>query len=178
MTSLANNRRPVDQGAGLGLQGAEGEGQGQLAAVLRSQRLEDWLTPFPHGGRQVPTGGLGARHMRRIPFRKPLLDMKGLMEAANKIARHYKRSSDRDVRLVGLASLYAACLKSGSRQPIADVAKQSRLKISQVRDAVHQARTAGLLTASRGQGFAGGELTPRALSLMAQGRRRRTGGRK
>lgn len=134
--------------------------------LLNSKRVERWLAEPLEFVQEIPLGGLTARQLRRIPFGKPIAAMDGLMKAARAIAQHYRKSGDRDLKLLPIAEAYVACLRRRSRRPTADCAQQMGLSGSQVRDAVHQARKQGLLTSSRGQGFAGGELTPRALALL------------
>lgn len=138
--------------------------------LLNSKGVKHWLAG-PDSTQEIPLGGLTARHLRRIPFSKPIFD--GVMKAARPIARHYRKGASgktekRTLKLLRIAETYVACLRRRSRRPTADCAQQVNLPVSQVRDAIHRARTRGLLTGSRGQGLAGGELTERALDLLQQ----------
>lgn len=64
-----------------------------------------------------------------------------------------------------LASDYVTACKSGSRSPVADVAKYHGLKVTALRAALNRARKRGLLTRQTG-GRAGGQLTARANAVL------------
>jgi hypothetical protein len=118
-------------------------------------------------GNDIPARGLTARQLRRIPFGAPLGMMQGLLKAAKAIAGVYRKQMNRDNALLTVAATYAQCLAAKSMHPTADCAEQLRLTVSRTRDLLHRARKAKLLTASAGQGVAGGELTPYAKGLLA-----------
>ncbi len=129
----------------------------------------------PHGG-ALPAGGLTARHLRAIRFRtEPSRPHDGLLRAAGKIAAHYERSGDTHERLARVAAVYVDCLRAGSRRPNADCAGRIGMPAHRVRDALHQARTRGLLTRSSGQGIPGGELTQKCLDILRLREALRTG---
>jgi hypothetical protein len=122
---------------------------------------------------QVPPGGLTARDLRRIHLRTPARGaLNGLYEAARRIAAQYDpgdrlhKSVERSGQIVRIASAYVKALRSGSKTPTALCARRLGMRPSKIRDAVHQARSLGFLTKSRGQGYAGGELTAKALVLV------------
>src|SRR5262249_43177109 len=105
-----------------------------------------------------------ARHLRRVSFAGPLFPAwRSLSKASRAIAKRVQAED----RLLVLAATYVDVLDQGSRRPTADCAGRLGLSVSQVRDAVHQARVQGLLSASRGQGFAGGKLTQTALERLS-----------
>ena len=64
-----------------------------------------------------------------------------------------------------LAADYVQACESGSRSPVADVAKAREMKTSALRAALDRARKRGLLTRETG-GRAGGQLTPKAKALL------------
>ncbi len=64
-----------------------------------------------------------------------------------------------------LADDYVRACKSGSRSPVADMAKARGMKDTALRAAVSRARKRGLLTRQTG-GRAGGQLTQRAKALL------------
>ena len=140
--------------------------------LLNWDRMKRWIAEpldFP----KIPSGGLTARQLRRIPFHQPAAALTGMMRAAKAIARSYEKldpaffkSLDIDPKLVRIAAAYVDLLRRHSRQPTADCAQLLGLSVSRVRDAIHQARVRKLLTGSPGQGSAGGELTPYALDLL------------
>lgn len=121
----------------------------------------------------VPVGGLTARGLRRIPFGKVNRVHTAAGRVWPRMAKSLRRSYDRqnrlgrgDVRLARIARLYVQALEGRSRTPTVDVARQVRMKDSQVRDATHLARRRGLLSATRKQGRPGGELTAKAVELL------------
>jgi hypothetical protein len=140
------------------------------AELLDSNRMK-YLKSGPITDRAIPPGGLTARQLRQISFQEPLAPYNGLMKAAKKIADQYKITSPQtsDYDLARIAEIYVDVLRRGSRRSNQDRAKRTGLSPSQVRDAIHKARARGLLTPSRGQGFAGGELTPTAADLLKDG---------
>ena len=78
-----------------------------------------------------------------------------------------------------VAARYVKAVRSGSRTPVRDVARELNYSQPQMRDLIHAARTRGMLTAAP-QGRAGGELTPEAVEVLEQEikkrkRRRRPG---
>jgi len=133
------------------------------------RRCEHWLAEPEEITAPIPIGGLTARQLREVSFSAPhRAAMKGLLNAAREIARHYKKSYPKNDRLLAVVQVYVGCLSQGSRRPTAETAKELSIPISQVRDAIHGARKRGLLTLSRGQGYAGGELSPLAQNLLAR----------
>jgi hypothetical protein len=117
----------------------------------------------------APTGGLTARHVRRIPFGDgagaALVNV--LQTQAAKIVRAYRREGSRGrLRLAQVAQLYVDALNRRSRRPNAEVAAQLKISVSAVRDAIHQAREQQLLSRPRQQGVMGGELTRKAPELL------------
>jgi hypothetical protein len=134
----------------------------------------------------IPSGGLTARHLRQIPFRHGegvafLREMDGYCvriakairtraQGERKFNRGYSRLENRYRQLLHLAEiaqLYVGELERGSRKQHAEIAARLDLNVSQVRDAIHRARKENLLSSTRTQGTAGGELTPLALELLA-----------
>ena len=70
-----------------------------------------------------------------------------------------------DEEYARLASDYLTACKSGSRSPVADVAKARGTTVSALRATLNRARKRGLLTSQKG-GRAGGQLTPQAKALL------------
>jgi hypothetical protein len=132
----------------------------------------------------VPTGGLTTRHLRKVPFGKgsvleglreldkSVLKIKSSMiqiQEANKRYQSAKRelkTLKADTRLAWIARCYVEAQKRGSRQQNAEVARQLRLRSSQVRDAILWARRRDILSSTRQKGVSGGELTPKAIALL------------
>ena len=117
-------------------------------------------------------GGLTARHLRQISFRRvgdPHM-ARAWRRMKNELQRHWDRNrrglGRGDVRLARIAQRYVAALTRGSRTQNADVARQLRITNAQVRDAIHRARKQGLLSPTGKQGVPGGELTSRALEIL------------
>lgn len=73
----------------------------------------------------------------------------------------------REQRLAMTAAMYVVARMDGARAPNEVVAKQQGRSASLVRDDLKRARDAGLLTAAGGRGLAGGELTDKALAIIA-----------
>jgi hypothetical protein len=72
-----------------------------------------------------------------------------------------------EVDYARLAADYVTACESGSRSPVADVAKVSGMTVSALRAALRRAQARGLLMRQTG-GRAGGQLTPRAEALLRQ----------
>lgn len=146
----------------------------------------------PAGLEHVPQGGLTARHLRSVSFGRleGLRAIKELDLACLRIskARQRRRFAEARIqrltatiearrgrgakpvllRLALVAQAYVAAYQSGFGSENRTVARDLGLKPEQVRDFVSRARRTGLLTASRKQGAAGGELTPRALRILEE----------
>ena len=116
-----------------------------LGDVDRAASLEQQLAQLAQKQKQpasLPPGGLTARHLRRISFgtRSGLAtfneidDRVGNMVAA--VLRRQKSSNRGNARLAHVAQCYVEALRQRSRRPNADVARQLKMKPSQVRDAV------------------------------------------
>lgn len=120
---------------------------------------------------KIPAGGLTARQLRQIKFNGSISPLKKLVKAAKAIANAYNETAqddayDKDLRLAKIAAVYVDVLLHRSPKANADCAERLGLSPSQVRDAIHKARVRKLLTPSRGQGYAGGELTSTARALL------------
>lgn len=91
-----------------------------------------------------------------------------LLSTAAPVAARMKR----DIALAETAKLYVEARRRGSRHPNLEVARVLKMKPEQVRDAIHRARTRGLLTSDglKRQGAAKGELTKKAEALLANRR--------
>lgn len=74
--------------------------------------------------------------------------------------------ADRRLMLAATAAQYVAAIQDGERTPVRTVARALQLRPEQVRDRLHNARRAGLLERSDGQGRAGGKLTQAAIDLL------------
>lgn len=106
----------------------------------------------PDGGPSVPD----------VPWFEPVKTLRS--DQVDKRRRH------RDVvAFARTAAVYADLCKQGSRSPIRETAESRHLSISTVRRHIYEARAAGrdLLTPAPGPGMAGGELTEKAKSLLA-----------
>lgn len=74
--------------------------------------------------------------------------------------------ANRRLILAATAAQYVAAIQDGERRPVRAVARALQLRPEQVRDRLHNARRAGLLERSDGQGRAGGKLTQAAIDLL------------
>jgi hypothetical protein len=73
-----------------------------------------------------------------------------------------------DRRYAQIAAAYVAQIEAGHRQVYPAIARRFRLTPEQVRDAIHTARhKRGLLSRTTKQGRPGGQLTPKAVALLA-----------
>ena len=70
-----------------------------------------------------------------------------------------------------MAASYVKALRSGSRTPVRDLARELKYSEPQMRDLIHAARTHGMLT-SAPPGRPGGELTPTAIELLGGHKKR------
>ncbi len=77
-----------------------------------------------------------------------------------------------DAELAKLAADYLKACESGSRSPVADVARVRGMTDMALRTVLYRARKRGLLT-KQTTGRAGGQLTPRARVLLRHGSKRR-----
>jgi hypothetical protein len=147
-------------------------GMGDWAAES-ARKLAHFAQALPQGiAVRVPSGGLTARHLRLIPFRK-VGEHHPVTRAWRRIAKdlggQFRRAQALgrgDIKLARIAKLYVDAMSRGSRTQNVDVAAQLGLKESQVRDAIHRARLRGLLSDTRKQGAAGGELTAKAFDIL------------
>ena len=128
--------------------------------------LSEWINlPTP-----LPLGGLTARDIRRIPFaaRSARTALRRFATATQGVASEYARAARGDRRVAVIAQRYVEALHAGSRTPNADVARDLRFEVSEVRDAIHRARVLRFLSSTRRQGVMGGKLTARALAILNQ----------
>jgi len=143
---------------------------------------------------KVPPGGITARVLRQIrtqTFRRELSAIRKrhaehlgelarsdpsfpLTSAPSLTTRGRKGRSDRELARIALA--YEAAYASG-RPAIAAVAKAARLSLTKARDAVHRARTRGLLSPASKRGKGGGLLTPLGREILKQGAKSKGGKR-
>jgi hypothetical protein len=148
-----------------------------------------WITSWPvvasRSSRVDVYQGLGesvaltSRQLRRLqPARAiretmtALRDLEGAPSALTEILSRNWRSAETGnsrssslLRLAAIAARYVDRINAGDRTPVASVAGELGLKQEQVRDRLHRARYAELLTpASRGR--AGGQLTQFAVDLL------------
>jgi hypothetical protein len=104
----------------------------------------------------------------------------GLLQSSPELAEHWGRAfhdaprpgrRGRDDRAYAeVAALYVKACSSGSRRPLADLAKRLGYSESRLRSILNAARSErrGLLTKAP-RGRHGGELTPKALDLLQKG---------
>jgi hypothetical protein len=135
--------------------------------------------------------GVTARMLRRVPLGAHLRDAKeslatlekthpkslrpalvewGLPVRAERKPTARRAGGRTDLFYSQLAAAYVARLAAGSRRPIKDIARQRSKADSVIRDAVHEARERGLLTAGGRPGVPGGTLTPLAETILRAGK--------
>ncbi len=90
---------------------------------------------------------------------------------SNERPRPRRATGRDDLFYARLASDYVAVIKSGSRAPIKELAAARGEHNARVRDLVHEARKRGLLSPGS-SGVRGGELLPRAKTLLKQAARK------
>lgn len=172
------------------------------ALGMNAQALSRTIFPKPDR-RKLPKGvrlpeigqGVPSQLLRQVPFRaiqqcaakvNELLDPERDASARIEMIMSgfsLKPSAERradawaDRRYAELAAAYVQRVEAGSRSPVADVARSFKMKDSQARDAIHTARTRGLLTRSGKRGLAGGRLTSDAQALLRDvAPKKKTGG--
>jgi hypothetical protein len=137
-----------------------------------------------NGLTDLPPGGITARLLRDIS----VSDLEQTLQEAlhessthpvlRAIARDVDAHSERpgrrgrpDLHYARWAARYVDALRHSST-PNAHLADEAGLRPEQVRDAIHEARARGLLTKT-GRGRAGGQLTTKAVNLLAEQERKR-----
>lgn len=132
----------------------------------------------------VPGHGLTARLLRQVKVTEHVDRlMPQILEAtrkkvpggrvAERMAEHgladdrprFRGRGRDDAYLALLASQYVQLLDQGSRSPVQALASQLGQNPAEVRDLIHEARVRKLLTDAP-KGRAGGQLTPRAMTLI------------
>ncbi len=173
--------------------------QGQPAvAEVRLMPRDNWPTRKPGewraerlglfadqlaGARSGPSSftavldGVTAQILRRVPLRAIVQYTRAFQSTAPSPPESAKGSTRRradswpDRRYAQIAAAYVKRVNADSPHPVQDVARRRKLSVAQVRDAIRAARVRGLLTPTRKQGRAGGDLTPEAERLLASQRR-------
>jgi hypothetical protein len=78
------------------------------------------------------------------------------------------RRGREDHEYAAVAEVYVKHLRSGSSAPVKRAAEELHLSVPAVRALLNKARKRNLLTASKREGLAGGELTKKAKRLLAR----------
>lgn len=129
----------------------------------------------------APPGGISARLLRAVPIWahralmpqliKTWRDL-GVKEAevwagvpVAPLRRSGRRGRD-DRFYADVAAVYVTAFEAGSRRPTVEVARRFEVPTTNARDLVHEARTRGLLTGGGRRGQPGGQLTPKARTLL------------
>lgn len=142
--------------------------------------MPDWtpddIPPAPPGGiptrllRAINAGGLldlAQAQIRRARKYRPVLALPDLDHRLVAEPRRPGRKGYGIEHYLLWAQRYAEKIATGSRQPVAELAREYHEDAVWVRDTITDARRRhGLLTLSSGQGRAGGQLTLKALALM------------
>jgi hypothetical protein len=140
---------------------------GVSVTLLRSVRLS------PH--RRVITKTLEEAAVERPDmFENPSTLLSGFKLPTPERPRAARRSARSDAFYAALAAQYVRALAQDPRRPIVRLARARKMKTSQMRDLIREARERGLLSQGR-QGCAAGALMPRAREILrlAQSSRRR-----
>lgn len=128
-------------------------------------------------GFEIATGGMTARLMRQFPLgfvyervRQQLREQGPSFLSSDWRAAGSSRQgrrADGDESYALLAAQYVELLSAGDDHPVLTLAERLHLTDSSVRARLNRARKRGLLTASQ-PGRAGGDLTAKARSLLAE----------
>lgn len=173
-------------------------GQGGRAVVgevrvypREGQRFEpgSWSGEWMGARATVPPGGLTASIVHRVRLgadffggkkvlasrrnqsKSPFSDLLASMGITRLKRPPSPTSSVRDEtkrRCAKIAAAYAAAIANGSKHPQRAAARTVGIRAEQVRDALHRARSLGLLTKTE-RGRAGGELTNEGRLALAKG---------
>jgi len=135
----------------------------------------------------APRGGITSRLLRKIPIGEypahvrsvigPWHQIEGMPRESVTVGfpgvvvaerpRPERNTGRPDWFFAQLAADYVDAVASGSRRPVADLARRRRFPPARIRDMLHEARERGLL--SRGErGRRGGYLLPRAMEILRQ----------
>jgi hypothetical protein len=166
---------PIDMGDGWEVRAKIRDGDGQPvveALVIRPSE-------------SLPPGGLTMRRMRSIrlgdlvkeardrvfhfavPENEETADYMGFLKREPRPGRRGRQ----DAFYASVALDYV----SAGTTPVKDMAKRRHLSQARVRDLVHEARRRELLSRSAGRGRAGGSLTEKAKSILAEARQTKNG---
>lgn len=148
---------------------AEVPGNGITSSLLYEQVAigRHVFDDFPASLRNFRDGGLGKTQVKVGGRITTLYDalLGGLGFDPEVKPRLRGPSGWSDAEYVRLAQQYLERCKAGSRSPVKDLAKAHGMTEVAARAALHRARQRGLLSRQK-QGKAGGELTPRAKTLL------------
>jgi hypothetical protein len=144
-------------------------------------RAAQWTAELLGEDAEVPQGGIPARLLRRLRVKvvigmvlasaqRPHSRLLRLDYAKQLLTQNggTRQPRQRLVQLAALAAMYVELLDAGEQRPNRIIADRLSLTPEQVRDRIHEARRAELLTDAPGRGRAGGALTERGRQLLAQ----------
>jgi hypothetical protein len=132
----------------------------------------------------LPAGGLTARRVRSVTLQNHLETLRDVLQSSSRsrgdppiLVEGFSSAVLRRARAgrrglperhyAEVASAYVDALASGSKRPVAELAKEYHVSYSRMADQIHEARSRGLLTRSA-PGRAGGELTEKAKKFLAE----------
>lgn len=135
--------------------------------------------PAWEGTLDMPSGGLTRTRLRDIPLgpaivrealkrvqQQPFRDfVTGAFSRKHQRRDAHRRRTRGKEFYADLAARYVEAYRKDPRRPVALLAKELGWKRDQVRDALNDARRAGMLTGA-GKGIAGGALTDAALAIL------------